>query len=302
MKYLYIVLSFVVVSISSAYAAGPVFGGGKEEGSYIRYAGNLASIVSENKKYQGENMPTAIETDGSKDNMVLLREGKIVAAPVQADAYMLYMKQNPSAATEIESVGVLPVEECLFIVTRDSGPVTSESDLEKKTARIGAGADGSGTALTWEYVKTLHPDYKAQVTNRDGDRTFGKVSTGGDLGLDAYAFVKAANVDNTVVQAVNKPNSHLKFIDFDDSDLKAELPSGEPVYVMRNVPTLYKQNRTMTNSGEVTVPCMKTLIVIRSDIDDKLADLIAKAVSLNADRIAGTSAVSNKIDKDFKAE
>ena len=300
MKYVYLVLSFVVMSIAPAFAAGPVIGGGKEGGAYIRYAGNLAAIVGESKKFQGDNTPTVLETSGSKDNMDQLIQGKIVAAPVQADAFMLYLKQNPSADQKIESVGVLPVEECLFIATRDSGPVTSASDLEKKIARIATGADGSGTALTWDYIKTLHPAYTAQVTNRDGDRTFGKVTTGGDHGLDAYAFVSAANVDNTIFQAVNKPNSHLKFIDLDESDLKAKLPNGEYVYNLREAPTLYPQNHTMTHKGRVTVPCMKTLIVIRSDIDDKLADTIAKAVTLNANRVAGASATGIKIEPDFE--
>lgn len=295
----YLVLGFCVSSLASA--AAPNLIGGKEEGSYIRYMANLASILSENKKFQGPNTPVVLESGGSKDNLLALIDGTADVAPVQADAYMLMLKQTPSAAQKIESVGVLPVEECLFIVTRDSGPITSESDLEKKIARIGAGADGSGTALTWDYVKTLHPAYEAQVTNRDGERTFGKVATGGDYGLDAYAFVSAANVDNVIFQAVNKPKSHLKFIDFDDSDLEVEMPSGEPVYVMRDVPTLYKQNRNR-GSGEVTVPCVKTLIVIRSDIDDKLADAVAKAVTLNADRIVGASAAANKIDKDYKPE
>ena len=302
MKYVYLVISFVVMSIAPAFAAGPVIGGGKEGGAYIRYAGNLAAIIGESKKFQGDSAPTSIETDGSKDNMDRLVSGELSAAPVQADAYMLYIKQNPSADQKIESVGILPVEECLFIATRDEGPVTRKSDLEKVTARIAAGADGSGTALTWDYVKTLHPEYKAEVTNKGGDRTFGKVATGGDHGLDAYAFVSAANVDNTIFQAVNKPNSHLKFIDFNNSDLKAKLPSGEPVYTMRNVPTLYPQNQSFTNSGKVTVPCMKTLIVIRSDIDDDLADKIAKAVNLNGARIVGASATANKIDKDYKPE
>jgi TRAP-type uncharacterized transport system substrate-binding protein len=301
MKYVYLVLAFCVLSLSTAYAAGPVFAGGKEGGSYIRYATNLASIVSENKHFQKEP-PTVMETGGSKDNLEALNGGTADAAPTQSDAFMLYLKKNPSAEARVESVGILPTEECLFIVTRDSGSVTSASDLEKKTARIAVGADGSGTALTWEYIKTLHPAYAAQVTNKDGNRTFGKLPTGGDHGIDAYAFVSAANVDSDIFDAVNKPNSHLKFIDFNDSDLKVKLPNGEPVYVMRDVPTLYKQNRSFTHSGKVTVPCMKTLISIRSDIDDKLADVISKAVTLNAGRVAGTSATGNKIDADFKQE
>jgi TRAP-type uncharacterized transport system substrate-binding protein len=289
--------TIAVMTSSVAMAEGPRIAGGKAEGVYIRYASNIASALRDDDAYTKANAPVVMETKGSVENLELLNSGKADIALVQADAFMKFVNENADALNNIDMVGQLPREECLFLVMRKDGDITSAKDLEKSSTRIAIGASGTGQNASWHYVTTLHPAYdKAAKTERDGEALLGKVIQGGKYGLDAYFFTGPANVTNMVTDNVNLPGSKLKFVDFSNSDLKGSLPNGEPVYNIRDVQVMYEQNTSLMNSGKVEVPCTTTLVVTSTNIDSKLADKIAKLANRNVARIAdiGTSGKSLK--------
>lgn len=259
-----------------------VIAGGKEGGQYQRIAGNLSSVLRDYKEFRGENIPQIQSTGGSGENLELLNSGKATVAPVQADAFMWYIHKHPDALSNIEIVGTLPMKECLFVITRKDGSVTSKSDLEKKGTRIAIGNPDSGQNISWQYVTKLHPKYaNVTPTEKDGIRTLNKVETGGDYGLDAYFFTFAKDVQNDYISAVNTEGKNLKFIKFNDSDLNEKLPNGKQVYE-------FEDAKIGTGWGDnVEVPCTSTLMVMNSNVDDKVADRIAGIMAKMANRLVG---------------
>lgn len=94
--------------------------------------------------YTKANAPVVLETKGSVENLELLNSGKADIALVQADAFMKLVNENADALNNVDMVGQLPREECLFLVMRKDGDITSAKDLEKSSTRIAIGASGTG--------------------------------------------------------------------------------------------------------------------------------------------------------------
>ena len=281
-----------VIALSSSVMAEPLqIAGGKEGGAYARYAANLVAALRDYKEFKGENAPQTVTTAGSGENLDLLNAGKVIAAPVQADAFMYYMKKHPEAGSNLEILGTLPTQECLFVITRKDGDVTSKADLEKKSTRIAIGNPDSGQNISWQYISQLHPKY-AQSTpfEKDGLRTLNKVETGGDYGLDAFFYTFAKNVNNDYVATVNVEGKNLQFINFNDGDLNEKLPNGKQVYEFQDANVYYKG---WTRSVEV--PCTSTLMVLGSNVSDKVADRLAGIMAKSVNRIVGQSDSSNSV-------
>lgn len=291
MKKSIVASAIMLLSASVAWAEPATIAGGKEGGFYARVAANLVSAMKDYKEFRGENAPIALTTAGSGENLELLNTGKVIVAPVQPDAFMWYLKKHPEAAGNLEILGELPKKECLFVITRKNGEVTSKSDLEKKSARIAIGNPDSGQNISWQYVTQLHPKYAQATTyEKDGLRTLNKVEAGGDLGLDAQFFAFAKDMNNDYVASVNTDGKNLQFIDFNDGDLNEKLPNGKQVYTFEDAKVYF--------SGwdrSVEVPCMSTLLLMNSNIDDKVADRLAGIVAKGVNRIVGQSDDANTI-------
>ena len=115
-------------------------------------------------------------------------------------------------------------------MVQKGGKVTGEKDLRRaKDATIAIGEEGSGSAITWQYMTRLVPDYKnAKIVFQGGTRALNQIGTPG--GPDASLFVTApGNLNNPLIQAVNA-NKSLKFVDIDKGGLDDKLPDGKPVY------------------------------------------------------------------------
>jgi len=279
----------VIVSSTSVWAEAPQIAGGKEGGQYARYAANIAAALKDYKEFRGENAPVVLPpTGGSGENLDLLNEGKASVAPVQADAFMYYVKKHPEAAANLEILGELPKEECLFLVGRNDSKLT---DLEKKSTRVAIGNPDSGQNISWNYISQLHKEFANATTyEKDGLRTLNKVVSGGDFGLDHYFFTFSKDINNDIIQTVNIEDKGLKFLDLNNGDLNEKLPNGKQVYEFKDALVKYEGwNRT------VEVPCTKTLLLINTDIDDKMADRLAGLVAKGMNRIVGESDDSNKI-------
>ena len=293
MKVTTIAAMIIALSMTQTVHAEPAkVAGGKEGGNYARVAANLVDALKDYSEYRGSNTPVILPpTGGSGENLDLLNEGKADVAPVQADVFMYYVRKYPAARSNLEIVGTLPTKECLYLITRKDGDITSADDIEDEKARVVIGNPNSGQNISWQYISSLHKEYaKPETTSKDGDRALNKVETGGEFGFDAYFFTFAANIDNPIMQSVNAPGKNLQFVDFDDSDLNDKLPNGRAVYTFEDVLVKYSGR-----DREVTVPCTSTLLVINSNIDEKLADRIASIAGKNINRIAGVSNESAQI-------
>lgn len=207
---------------TSALADPAVITGGMAGGTYETvYGTNLAQVL----KAKGHDVKL-LESKGSMDNLERLEKGEAQFGFAQLDAYGQYLKTGGKPLEIVAALG----KECGYLVVKKDGKVTSEKDLRRaKDATIAIGQEGSGSAITWQYMTRLVPDYKnAKIIFQGGTRALNQIGTPG--GPDALLFVTApGNLNNPLVQAVNA-NKSLKFVDVDKGGLDDKLPDGKPVY------------------------------------------------------------------------
>ncbi len=255
--------AFAMFLVGVAQAATITTGG--KQGNYFKVGVNLAKMIG------GE----VVASNGSIENLDRLTKGEADIGFVQADALAYYADKHPEAKNQIESIGPL-YEECTFIVVNASSKskIKNEDDLQSTKGTIAVGAEGSGSAVTWDYMRKLEPGYaKARVVFEGGIRTLGKIASAPDGEVNAMLFTIKPDPTNKMFQTVAQ-NKDLKFIDVDDSDLNDKFPmTGKPIYNFRTVPVtggIFK--------SKVTTPCMEALVVARSEMEpdelDNLADKV----------------------------
>lgn len=213
---------FAVLVAASALADPAAISGGKAGGTYQTvYGANLAQIL----KAKGHDVQL-LESRGSMENLERLAKGEAQFGFAQLDAYGQYLKTGGKPLEIVAALG----QECGYLVVRKDGKVTSEKDLRRaKDATVAIGEEGSGSAITWQNMTRLVPEYKnAKIVFQGGTRAINQLGTPG--GPDAFLFVAApGNLNNQLFQAVNA-NKNLKFVDIDKGGLDDKLPDGKPVY------------------------------------------------------------------------
>lgn len=194
-----------------------------------------------------------IETKGSWENL-----GRAHASPpqcdaliAQEDAYVIYLKEHPNRAGEIERVSGL-YSEHIHLICHRSLAVERLSDLPEQT-RILIGPYGSGTYITWSVMKLINP--KAYHNLRDievlGDEALLKVADG----TRAQCLLSVnALAQGIVSRAHDEFGAHLKLIEIDDPTLLSAIkqPDGmRPLYrsdyVHMNVYPQFLKEHVKTN-------------------------------------------------------
>ena len=190
-----------------------------ERGTYIVLGRDLATYVADDAGIELESLPSA----GSSENVFRLRyEPGVKLALVQSDVFQAFLDQaaagNKEAGTIIRPLRlIMPLynEEIYFVVRADS---TLNYIHEIKDARINAGANGSGTALTTVtlFQAMFHsPLPKAKTTflsNEDG-----LVKLTGDKSVDVVVIVGGQPMK---LLADMKPEAKqlIKLLKFDPND------------------------------------------------------------------------------------
>jgi len=214
-------LATVLVS-TTALADPAIITGGIAGGTYQTiYGANVAQLL----KAKGHDVKL-LESKGSMENLQRLGSGEAQLGFAQLDAYAQYLKTGGKPLEIVVSLG----KECGYLAVKKDGKVTSEKDLRRvKDATIAIGEEGSGSAIMWQYMTTLVPEYKnARIVFQGGTRAINQIGTPG--GPDAYLFVTApGNLAHKLIQAVNA-NKNLKFVDLDKGGLDAKLSNGKPIY------------------------------------------------------------------------
>ena len=247
---------------------------GASGGTYHNVFGvNLADIMRE----QGFQ-PETLTSKGSAENLDRIVNGEADVGFTQADALALWLTKHPGAGVEI--LGKLG-QECVYLAVSDNGDVQDESDLDNAGASIAVGDQGSGSAMTWDYLRTLNEDYQSASTYYQGGiRALAKVKTGE---LDAFLWVTSPeNLNHKFLQAVRTSGSGMHLVDVDDYGLNNKLPNGEQVYEFRDV-----ELEDAMFADTVEVPCTSVLVVASRDLDDTALETVATAVMMNGNRVKG---------------
>lgn len=238
---------------------------GDKTGTYYKVGNNLTGLLGSG---------TVMESKGSIMNIDRLLAGEADVAMIQVDALAWKAGKDASINNTIEVLGPL-YQECVYIAVNKDGKVRNEDDLQKAGVTIAVGKQGSGSAVTWDYMRQLEPGYKkAAVSFTGGNRALGKLALGGDTGVDAVMWVTKPNLSHKYIQTVLN-NKQLKFVSVNDKDLNDTYkPLGKPIYDFHSV----EFEKGFFNDQEVTTICMDAVIAARTDADEDLLDSVADVV------------------------
>ena len=192
---------------------------------------------------------------------------------VQMDALAWFMDKHPEAKQALEVMGSL-YHECVYIAVNKEGKVQDEDDLQHDGVTIAVGKQGSGPAVTWDYMRKLEPGYKkAAVVFTGGSRALGKLTLskkGGDSAVDAVLWVTRPTINNKMLKTV-RANPALKVIQVNDKDLNDTYkPLGRPVYEFQKIPT---KDGVFFNGG-IKTPCVEAVLVARSTSEEEVLDKV----------------------------
>lgn len=263
------VMALSVMSTSMASAETMNITTGSKKGSYYSTGLNLKTML------RGYDIKAKVKTSkGSMQNLQRVAKGEAGIRFTQLDAYASFEKQYPDKAANVDVISSL-FQECVFIAVKKDGKISSEDDLQSNVSGqktgpvIAVGKKGSGSAVTWDYMRDLEPDYKkSQVLFRGGLSTLGKLAAGGNV--DAFMFVTKPNPNHKFIKTVQK-NENLVFLDIDDNDLNDKLEStGQEVYKFKTVDL-----DTGFFTSSVTTICTDSAVVVNTEMDEDTADSVA---------------------------
>ncbi len=266
MKYK-ILLLVATLALSLQASAYTITTGGKS-GAYFKVGNNLAKLVKGGK---------VLESKGSVENLERLVSGEADIGIVQLDAYAWYLSKHPKASAKIEIMGDL-FKECIHIAVNKNGKVQDEDDLQSEGATIAIGPQGSGTAVSWDYMMKLEPGYKkSAVSFTGGSRALSKLalnSKENKSSIDAVMWVARPDLNNKFLKIVRE-NPNLKMIEVDDKDLNDTYkPLGRPIYTFQHLPT----KDGLFSKGKIEVPCTEAAVIARTDADDAVLESVADAL------------------------
>lgn len=255
-------LFFAIPSLSFALD-GPVITTGGTKGNYFKVGNKLKGLIG------GE----VLSSKGSVENMDRIMKGEANVGIVQMDAYAWYIAEHPEAEDRLEVMGPL-YEECVYLAVNKNGPVQDEDDLQNEGVTVAVGKKGSGTAVTWDFMRQLEPEYKNAGTSfKGGIRALGKLAAKPNGKLNAVMWVTKPNLEGKLAQTVLK-NENLEFVDLDDKDLNDDYePTGKPIYNFKKISAsggLF--------GGSVKTICVEAVIIADADADEDMLDNISDMV------------------------
>lgn len=214
-----------------------------------------------------------LESRGSLENLQRLGAGEAQLGFAQLDAYAQYLKSGGPPLEIVVSLG----QECGYLVVKKDGKVTSEKDLRRvKEAIIAIGEEGSGSAITWQYMTTLVPDYRnARIVYQGGTRALNQIGTPG--GPDAFLFITAPDhLEHKLIQAVNA-NKELRFVDMDKGGLDAKLPdNNKPIYEFGTVPVC-----SGSWGCKVDTICTSSYLFASANIPRKVIEAVSDVMAMS---------------------
>jgi hypothetical protein len=257
------------ILVSTLVLADPAtITGGISGGTYQTvYGANLSQVL----KAKGHDVKL-LESKGSMENLQRLGNGEAQLGFAQLDAYAQYLKAGGKPLEIVASLG----KECGYLVVKKNGKVTSEKDLRRaKDATIAIGEEGSGSAIMWQYMTTLVPEYKnAKILYQGGTRAINQIDTPG--GPDAYLFVTApGNLEHKLIQAVGA-NKNLKFVDVDKGGLDAKLPNGKPIYEFDKVAVC-----SSTFGCSIETVCTASYLFAGPSATDKVIQAVSDVMAMS---------------------
>lgn len=254
-------------------------------GTYYPLGGGMADHITKNAGVTA----TAQATGASAENIRLLRDKKADIAFTQNDiaeyaAAGTNMFQQDGKIDSFQALGALYDETIQIVVSADSN-IKSVADLKGK--RVSVGAPGSGTEINAQqileaYGLTFDDTQLQRLSFADSAKAIQ------DGKLDA-AFQTAGTPTAAITELA--ATTGVKIIPIDSDKIDAIIAK-YPYYVKTTVPA----NTYQTVPEEVTTVSVKSMLLIRSDLDEDLVYKVTKAIFDNTDKLGHAKAKEIKLD------
>ncbi|MCB1754413.1 MAG: hypothetical protein KDJ38_02755 [Gammaproteobacteria bacterium] len=254
---------------------------GSRGGSYFATGEKLATILSEY-----DYTATVEKSRGSIENIERVANGEAAIGFTQLDALAWWMNKNPTPpdGKPFTVLGNL-FPECVYIAVNKKGPIDDEDDLQSDKGRIAVQKRGSGSAVTWEYMRMLEPGYaESQTIFQGGMQVLAQLADNPDGEFNAFMWVSdPQNLDQRYLQTVLN-NENLKLIDVDDKDLNDKFePLGRPIYRFEE-PDVAKG---LIMDQEINTICMDAVVIAGKSADDDMLDDVADILINHRNRLFG---------------
>lgn len=246
-------------------------------GTYFPLGGEMANIITD---LTGVTT-TAQVTNASVENMNFLSKGEVDLAFTQSDIAeyaaqgMLMFEGHP--IDNIRAIGTL-YPETIQIVTRADSGIESVEDLRGKTVSVGA--PGSGTMANAEQILEVHgmtfQDLKAQ------NLAFDESVEGIQDGYIDAAFITAGTPTGAVTSLAAMTD--IRIIPIAGDKIQA-LIEKYPYYAEDTIPAA-----AYNLPEDIKTVAVKSMLVVREDLDTQLVYEIAKAIFDNVEKLTHSKA------------
>ncbi|ROQ27486.1 TAXI family TRAP transporter solute-binding subunit [Gallaecimonas pentaromativorans] len=252
-------------------AANYTIGTGSQSGTYYPFGGMLAKVWSENIK--DFNMRAEV-TAASVENIIKVASGQQLAGIAMGDSVLAAMKGEAPfrRPMDVSVLFALYPNVVQFIVPANSS-IKSVEDLKGK--KVSVGAPGSGTRVgSTAILKALginEGDFKAQSLNYTA--TTEALANGQ---IDAGVIIGSAGVGAITELALTRDVRVLSFSKDELDKIHAALPA----YAGMDIPA-----ETYNKVPAFTAPAVWNVLVVKKDLDPKLASEMVKTAFANMDKI-----------------
>ncbi|EKE76757.1 TAXI family TRAP transporter solute-binding subunit [Gallaecimonas xiamenensis] len=252
-------------------AANYTIGTGSQSGTYYPFGGMLAKVWSEN--IDGFNMRAEV-TAASVENIIKVASGQQLAGIAMGDSVVAAIKGEAPfrRPVDVAVLFALYPNVVQFMVPADSD-IKSVHDLKGK--KVSVGAPGSGTRVgSTAILKALginEGDFKAQSLNYTA--TTEALANGQ---IDAGVIIGSAGVGAITELALTRDIRVLSFSKDDLDKIHAALPAYAGMEIAAD---------TYNKVPAFTAPAVWNVLVVKKDMDPKLASEMVKTAFGNMDKI-----------------
>ncbi len=276
MKKIFWTLALSIFSLN-AIAEDVVITTGSRGGSYFATGERLADIL---KEY--DYSAKATKSKGSVENIQRVADGEAALGFTQLDAFAWWLSRNPNKAKQVKVLGDL-FPECVYIAVNKEGPIDDEGDLETENGKIAVQKRGSGSAITWEYMRDLNKGYaKSQTIYRGGMQVLSQLASQADGEVNAFMWVSnPENLDQRYLKTVLN-NENLELIDVNDWDLNDKHETlGRPIYTFEKPKVVDK----FFFDKKFKTICVEAVVIANHKADDDMLDDVADILINNRTRL-----------------
>lgn len=205
---------------------------------------------------------TLIGTDGSMDNMRKMASGECDAGFAQIDAYLHYQAINEDSRLEVEWPRQL-YGEYVHLVCRRDAAIESVEDLRRsgQSHTLIVSAPGSGSAITWDSMARLRPDYLDIATRTTDDAEALQAISDGD----ASCMLFVSGLNSGYLAQIDAAGEQLKLVPVVDKAFREAEHFGKPIYDFRSIPKdTYRALQAPTGDPVETLVVNAVILISRA--------------------------------------